>query len=275
MGGAKKSGGGQAFDAQRESIFRFDPDDVVIIGHDTEHKKGEHPLYQELIEPTPEFVANVGYFGVQEPILIAKDGDSPIVVAGRKRVRALRLANAVRRERGEMPLTLSAKQVKGPESLLAAVMVIENEQRHELDAVARGEQVCQLALQGFPPADLATIYGRSEATIQNLQALGSATTELKRLVREGKVTAARGYTLARKSADKQRAIVKSIEAGAPEQVERAPRVRDPKKVAGGVLQRLTDLEEPIKLALAQAGLQAHDYTAFCAALRRVIESEVL
>lgn len=270
MGNAKKSGG-QAFEAQRESIFRFDPDDVVIIGHDTKHKKGEHPLYQEVVEPTPEFVANVGHFGVQEPILVAKDGDAPVVVAGRKRLRALRIVNAERRKTGQPPLMISAKQVKGPESMLAAVMVIENEQRHELDAVARGEQVCQLALQGFSPADLATIYGRSAATIQNLQALGSATFELKRLVREGKITAARGYTLARKSADKQRAAVAAIEAGKPEKAA-APKAKDPKRVASGVLQRLVDLEEPIKLALAQVGLQAHDYTAFCAALRQVVDT---
>lgn len=50
--------GKTAIDAERGTIFRLDPNDVLVIGHDTQHKRGEHPLWQaRALEPADEALA--------------------------------------------------------------------------------------------------------------------------------------------------------------------------------------------------------------------------
>ena len=108
----------------RDEFLRFDPNDVIIVGHDTPHKnRKQHPLWDErAVLPVNERLVlsmmEVGFLP-EGTITVVKDGQDattgqPIVYVrdGRQRTKALREANRRRTELGLGPLILDARTVK-------------------------------------------------------------------------------------------------------------------------------------------------------------------
>lgn len=119
----------QAIDGKRMNAFGVDPNDVVVVldhDHFLYDARAEEPLSEERI-------ANFDAFGVLEPVLVWKDPTAGVtgVVAGRKRTLGLRVANARRVARGEEPHLLPVIAVKGDETALTEIMILENEGRDE------------------------------------------------------------------------------------------------------------------------------------------------
>ena len=95
-------------DAKRLNAFGVDPDHLCVVGIDTKHKEGEHPLWDERIhrklhEP---FIANLMAVGVLEPILVRKNGETLEVIDGRQRVLSARVPVAPLTRRGHVFLDL-------------------------------------------------------------------------------------------------------------------------------------------------------------------------
>jgi hypothetical protein len=95
-----------AIDAKRGNLFLVPPEDITIIGLDTEDGP-EHPLFDErVLLPVDEALArNIAIHGVIEPVVIRKNGDDVIeVIDGRQRVRSARLANERLEAEGKEPV---------------------------------------------------------------------------------------------------------------------------------------------------------------------------
>lgn len=98
---------------------------VYIVGLDTPHKRGEHPLWDEraFLAPTvDEIVAVIGAGEDMAPIDVFKDAGRPMVGDGRQRVLAARAANALLMKGAVIPEgfpadVLAAFRKRGPLSI--------------------------------------------------------------------------------------------------------------------------------------------------------------
>ncbi len=165
----------KAFDLARNSIYVASPDELCIIGGqrlpanergpiDTDHKKGEHELYDErleTIEVTDAEVANVDYYGVMEPVIIAKDPETgvPVVVDGRGRVRRGRRANILRAQRGEPLLKIECKVIRSSGTRLLGAMIALNEVRNDDGPIVKLSKAKQLMERGVSEEDAAVTFG--------------------------------------------------------------------------------------------------------------------
>lgn len=198
----------KAFDLSRNSIYVADPRvDLRIVGGsvlpvgergplDTDEGP-EHELYDErLMQPLSEdFIANVDHYGVIEPIVICKLDDCAVVVAGRRRVRAARVANARRKLRGEPPITVECKMRKGD---VMGVMLTENEAREDDDVVAKIAKFRRYLERGVSIEHAARAFGVAVHTAKGWIAFDdSATEETKAAVSAGKVSKSAAAEVAR------------------------------------------------------------------------------
>ncbi len=103
--------GGHALSHKRAEHFLIPPSKLIVIGYDTKHVQGEHPLWRADCkhEPEPAFVDSCRKHGIIQPIRARKlpksdaidsdhlkldEGEYAEVVVGRERVKAARKIEA-------------------------------------------------------------------------------------------------------------------------------------------------------------------------------------
>ncbi len=242
----------QAFDFARNSMWSVDPMDLCIIGGkclpkdeqgplDTEEDT-EHALYDlRLHEPlTEEFVNNVYAIGVDTPILIAKLDDKAVVVAGRSRVRAARLANKRRKEKGEPLIKVDCKMKRDNEVGLMGTMISENEARRDDDMMTRITKFKRYLNKGVSIEDAAVRFNVSVATAKTWLAFDdNAIAATKKAVESGKISPSAAMALARtKEPEKQKEALDHLLEHAGEGgrgTERAARMATRKAGSGNVI----------------------------------------
>jgi len=198
------------------TAFHTDPENVTIIGIDTEHKNIlEHPLFDGERNSLPlreETIQNFIRLGCREPITIEKDGDYPaIVVDGRQRVRYLREANRRRVDLGLAPLTLPVVVNKNTkDSLLIAESL--NTHRFADDILTKADRALGMESQGIAREDIMnSLGGVSESTVKNFVKLGQAAQAVRSALRDGLISPATAYRLARiKGKAEQKAALDEI-----------------------------------------------------------------
>jgi ParB family chromosome partitioning protein len=124
---------GKAIDAPRgASTFKLDPDEVIIVGLDTDDGP-EHPRYDERIHLPlkEETVLNFMSIGVHTPIVVCKAEHGVEVDDGRRRVMHAREANKRLRAMGEEPLVLLALPKRGDDAFHQTLGVVLNEHRED------------------------------------------------------------------------------------------------------------------------------------------------
>ena len=190
----------------------FDPDALTIV------EDPKHPLFDKrgLEAPKESLVRSILKFGVLQPVVISRDGETGnvLVVAGRRRVIACREANQRLRSEGSEPLRITCIPKRGDADLMG-MMVVENEHREKDGPLNRAEKLQRYLDLGRSEEEACITFGISLPTLKNMQALLGATDALKKAVQAGKVTAADGYKLARLSPAEQRDKLGKIEAHAP------------------------------------------------------------
>jgi ParB family chromosome partitioning protein len=207
--------GGQAFEVKRASAFLFDPEELVIIGLDTQDGP-EHPLYDERInlKLSDGLVKNIMVYGVIQPVAIVKDGDKAVVAAGRQRVRAARKANEKLRERGEEPIMVPAVLRRGEDDLLMGVSISENENRENDDPIVQAGKVQRYLDRGRSHGEAAVTFGVSTQTISNRLKLLDCIPAVKTAVKKGLISASAAIELSGLPADEQKAALdKMLESG--------------------------------------------------------------
>lgn len=207
----EKGSGGQLYDASRVSRFKFAPDDVVILGLDTNDDEG--PLYDASVHtPLDEnMVQSVYRDGVIQDILVTPmmiDGErKPVVVDGRHRTRWARRANLLRRSAGLEPWPVHARNATDKEINLLAAKHTTNFVRANRDASQKVSAATELAAAGRTKEQIAIDLGCSISSVENFLALGRAEPEVAEAVAKGEIPVTAGYKLAKLPRGKQASAV--------------------------------------------------------------------
>jgi len=216
------TGGGQLYDAQRATMWRFDPFQVVVIGKDTDDGP-EHPLYSIVANSMTEadlepMVQSLLSEGQLQPIGIVKWDDKPTVRIGNKRTLAMRIATKRREEMGLPPLLLSAvdasKGTNGQDHFIAKVT--ENNQRIEDPQIAKARSAVQyFKLYGDDPQTRKRFALAANMRVQDLDALLRVleNDELVGAVNEGTIAVTTSTHLAELPRAEQSEIITRAKSG--------------------------------------------------------------
>lgn len=219
--------------------WRIAPDKLVIIGLDTPHKEGEHPLWDARIHlPLDEaLILSFMAIGVRVPIdVVVRDGRA-YVVDGRRRTMNAREAARRLLRLGEPPLTVPICSTPGErlsDEMASEISATLNELRLNDPFPVKARRARRMLDREHDPARVATAFGISPETLAGWMSVLDAApevtsglqtgtinlkiaTELSALPRERQAEAL-GELLkepARPSAPRARAIAQSITKGAP------------------------------------------------------------
>jgi ParB family chromosome partitioning protein len=207
--------GKTSFEASRFSGFRFDPNDLVIIGIDTKDDK-DHPLWDERIElPIEEsMVLSIMALGVKEPVIVRKavvnKKEVAEVVDGRRRVLHAREANKRLSKSGEPLCSIPALVERGADEHMAQVSVALNEIRHQDDVLVKAEKAARMLGRTGDETAVATAFGVSKAAIKNWLKIIELSAPVKKAVSEGKLSASAAGQLHGLDRDQQLAELEKL-----------------------------------------------------------------
>lgn len=204
-----------AIDEQRSTTFMVDPSKPLIIGFDTKHRKGEHPLWQErALEPIDEQLAiNIADNGFRSVVLVRLDGSNYEVVAGRRRIKAARRANEIRAARGEQPLKVELKVVRGNDLAMVGIMISENANRKDVAPIQMAEDLQKFLDMGASEETTANAAGKTVVQLRAFLKLLDLAAEVQTAVRDGQLSTSAAIKLADLGREDQVTELKKIAAG--------------------------------------------------------------
>lgn len=171
-----------------QSYF-VEPEKLVIIGLDTPHKVGEHPLFDEraFLPLDENMVLNVMMYGVTQEILVRREGDQYLVILGRQRTKWAREANKRLRAEGKEPLKVKCSIRRCDDATALGLLIAENEVRQADSPVARARKLDAFLAMGRSEQDAAITFGVSLATIKARLSLLELAPEVQDKVSNGKL----------------------------------------------------------------------------------------
>lgn len=184
--------GAQSFKAKRGNLWNFDPDQVIVIGKDTEDGP-EHELYDKRINLSLDesMVLNIMAFGVKQSVTVRKGpGGKPEVVDGRRRVLHAREANKRLSKAGEPTVTVPAVLERGSADYFEGIAISLNEIRLDDDIMTKAEKAVRVLQRNGSDIDqVAMIFGVSGTTIKNWIKLVELAPKVKKAVVSGEISA--------------------------------------------------------------------------------------
>lgn len=210
-----------AVDEQRSTTFMIEPHKLIIVGHDTKHKKGEHPLWQErALEPADaELAMNIATVGFQSVIQVRVDGDKYEVVAGRRRVKAARLANMMREKLAKdsgnefIPVKVECKIVRGTNLQHVGLMISENANRKDVAPLQMAEDIQGFLNLGATEEMAASAAGKSVPQLRLFLKLLDLDAKVQSAVRNGEISVKAAIQLAALGREEQVVELAKIESG--------------------------------------------------------------
>lgn len=195
-----------ALDGKRLNAFAMDPNDLVVIGLDTEDGP-EHYLWDERVKlPLDEPLArNIMVHGVIHNVTVTKDGDRVLVVAGRQRVRSAREANIRLEREGKATILVPVTVRRGEDADLAGVFVSENENRRPDTPLAKAQKAQRLLNMGRPEEQVAVDMGLKLPHLKQLLKLMELAPEVRKAVNADRLSASAALELHGMPRDKQKA----------------------------------------------------------------------
>lgn len=172
----------------RADLPMFDPFAVKIIGLDVKVSPGD-PLYV-LYDPSveipihPDFQKSIDDRGVDEPILVWKDGEDVYVLAGRDRTRASR----AKAKKLGVEVKIPAIVKRGPIADVFRIFVEENAQRRDRDnPMVLARKIQNAEALGYDVKQIARMFRVAPATVEAHRELVGASKPLQRAVEQGHV----------------------------------------------------------------------------------------
>lgn len=214
----------RADDAPRKEVKMYPPEDVLIVGIDTDDGPS-HPLFDGESNATPLIEADVLFtleHGVLQPVSAKRDGKRILTVFGRGRNRQLREANKRLLAAGKDPWLLPVQIVQGDEVKLLALKHGENSHRREINPMARAREAYELS-QKMPEERAATILGLGISQFRNVLKLNGLGKVAARAVMAGRLPETGAVDLATLSEADQEQHVATLTANGHK-----PTVRDVK-----------------------------------------------
>lgn len=226
------------------ATFLMWPEELVIIGLDTSHKCGEHPLWDErafrgVKEPSVKnMMVNRGR--LVSAIVVEQNAELGYVVAdGRGRVLDAREANKRLRERGEEPFRLKAEiEMGGDENASFERMVVKNAFTTPTGLLADARKAVDMLRGGVPMLNVCLAFGKSEDTIRLWQQVVELPPELRKRVERGLIPPSQAVKLAKASKEQLEAALRVAdgrEAVADGTKPKRQSARELAKAAGKVL----------------------------------------
>jgi len=211
-----------AIDEKRGTpTFMVDPHKLIIVGFDTKHKKGEHPLWQEraLEEVDENLARNIATVGFQSVIQVRVDGTKYEVVAGRRRVKAARLANQMReklaKDSGDafIPVKVECKIVRGTDLQHVGMMISENANRKDVAPLQMAEDIQGFLNLGASEEMAASAAGKTVPQMKLFLKLLDLDSKVQAAVRKGEISVKAAIQLAALGREEQVVELAKIEAG--------------------------------------------------------------
>ena len=205
----------RADSAPRQEVKMYDPNEVVIIGVDTDDGHA-HWGYDEDSNKTALLEADVLFTyenGIIQNVLGRRDGDKVVIVAGRGRTRQLREANKRRVADGLPPWWLPVKIVQGDSRKMLVLKHGENSHRRDQSPFVRAQQAYELSQQ-FPEDQAATIMGLGLYQFRDVLKLLDVGPAVKKAVQQGDLMPTAAIELAALSEVDQATQLASIMATA-------------------------------------------------------------
>lgn len=198
----------------KKEVTYLNPNHIVIVGIDTAATE-EDTLYDERIDLDVDenLVKNIMVFGVQQPVLVRQENGEVIVVDGRQRVRAARVANQRFTEAGEVQVKVPVIAVNGDDRRVTGIMISANEQRRDDDVLVRAFKAQRMFDLVGSKSEVALAFGRTSQTINSWFRLVSADSAIHDAIRSGEISASAGINIAGMEKAEQSAEVKKLISG--------------------------------------------------------------
>lgn len=188
----------------RSNIFHVDPLLPLVIGIDTQHKEGEHPLFDDSTDFDDDFVENVKKFGVMSPVHCRKSGTDIEVVYGRKRTLALRKANEQLVKEGKEPhkLPITAEPHGTSDMDLFEKVVVENVGRFEASPMKKADYLKRWfdmkakAGEEVNDVDASVVFKTTPTSIRNWKKLWDLDPKVQKAVLQGQISANEASSIA-------------------------------------------------------------------------------
>jgi ParB family chromosome partitioning protein len=230
--------------AKRGTVFIMDPEDIVVIGHDTEDGP-EHPLWDERASwpASQELKASIISEGIIQPVAARKCvGGVVECVVGRQRVKAAREANKELAKAGKELVQVPVMLKRGPDEAMMDAVVSENEIRRDDDVSTKAAKLVRYLSHGRTEAEAAVKFGVSRQTISNWLTLSEASPELRAAVDAGEMNASAATKLAKLPRQEQ---AKAVAENKGKKVSKADAERmakgdGPSKPKGRLVRKLLD-----------------------------------
>lgn len=199
------------------SSFLVWPEDVVIIGLDTPHKRGEHRLWDERAfrgfneGSVRNMMVNRGL--LISAITIEKDAEGLLVADGRGRTLDAREANRRLVERGEEPFQLKADVVRYVDDTTSFErMVVKNAFATPATLLEKARKATEMVDGGIPVERVRLSFGVSDDTLRLWRQITELPPELYKRVERNALPATQAVKLARMSREQQEAALRVADA---------------------------------------------------------------
>jgi ParB family chromosome partitioning protein len=212
----------------KRDVFLFDPEDLVLVDDESS------PLYDARVHPESiedkadealaaqafeNLVLNIMAIGCHTPITVRKNPETgkTEVVAGRRRVRAMREGNKRLRKQGLEPHRIMAVVKRGDDAAQMGVLISENELRQGDSMLGRARKLAKYLELGRSKQEALVTFGMSAGTFDNLMAFLEAPACVKQAEGAGLIASSDAYRLAKLSPDKAKEKLDALLKVAPKQ----------------------------------------------------------
>jgi len=198
--------GRQAFDAPRSNLFHPLPEELTIIDDPN------HWLYDPRVETTPSefFIKDIEERGIVQPVLVTKEDDKYLVVAGRKRVVSALIINKKRKKKGEEPIRVPSVIRKGSKADLYEVSVAENVHRKDdtiYETVVKATRLMNLT---GDPKRTGLALAKTPAQVQQILKINDLHEDVQKALFENKIGFVAALQFHDVSFDEQQAAIKEL-----------------------------------------------------------------
>lgn len=201
-----RKGLGKGLDALLSSASSLEEKNNVIevkINEVEPNKDQPRKTFDE--EKLKNLAESIKEHGVVQPIIVRKEDNRYIIVAGERRWRASKLANL-------KTVPVIVKNFT-PRELLE-IALIENLQREDLNPIEEAEAFSKLIEEfNMTQEEVGKVVGKSRAAVANSVRLLSLAEEIKEMLKEGKLTSGHARTLVTiEDPERQKEIAEKIVA---------------------------------------------------------------
>ena len=216
--------------AKRSNLFVIDPWEVRIIWDDSDPRwteahaalvspdvdllvsnGEEHALYDDrvLLPRDDAKIAHTIKHGIEDPIVIRKDGERAEVIDGRQRLLDARAANMALEKQGEPLLKIKAVLKRGNDQDAMRVMVSNNEFRTPDEVFNKAKKANRLIEAGMTEDEVAQTFRVVPNTIRNWLKLLEMDDKVQKAARSGQVTITEAIKWSKEDRSTQREMLKA------------------------------------------------------------------